>query len=164
MAVAADPAALAVVGHHDHGRLVELAALVEEIEELADALVGLCQLVEVLGVAHAAHVAELVGGEQLEDEQVWVLLDDDLARGRRQRMVDALRRLHRGDRADDPVPEGVEQVRDADQAALLARALERVEDRFHSDAETGGEVGAHAVLGGGGAGEHRGEADDGAAG
>ena len=36
--------------------------------------VGLRDLVEVLGAAHAAHVAELVGGEQLEHQQIGVLL------------------------------------------------------------------------------------------
>jgi hypothetical protein len=61
--VAADPPALAVVGHQHHGRAVELAALVEEGEEVADAAVGVGELVEVLGVADAAHVAELIRGE-----------------------------------------------------------------------------------------------------
>ena len=41
---------------------------------VADAPVGLGELVEVLGAAHAAHVAELVGRQQLEHEQVRVLL------------------------------------------------------------------------------------------
>ena len=36
------------------------------------------ELVEVLAVAHAAHVAELVGGQQLEHEQVGVLPLDHL--------------------------------------------------------------------------------------
>ena len=42
--------------------------------KLADVAVGLRELVEVLGAAHAAHVAELVGGEQLEHQQVGILL------------------------------------------------------------------------------------------
>ena len=48
VAVAADPATLAVVGHQDHGGAVELAALLEEGEEVADVAVGLGELVEVL--------------------------------------------------------------------------------------------------------------------
>ena len=48
----------------------------EEGEEVAHVAVGLLELVEVLAVAHAAHVAELVGGEQLEHEQVGVLALD----------------------------------------------------------------------------------------
>ena len=63
MAVPADPAALAVVRHQDHGGAVEPAALLEEVEEVAHLAVGLGQLVEVLGAAHAAHVPELVSGE-----------------------------------------------------------------------------------------------------
>ena len=86
--MAADPATLAVVGHQDHGGAVELAALLEEGEEVADAAVGLGELVEVLGAAHAAHVAELVGGEQLEHEQVGVLLVDHAPRLGRERAVD----------------------------------------------------------------------------
>jgi hypothetical protein len=73
MPVAADPAALAVVGHEDHSRAVEPAALLEELEEAAHVAVGLDDLVEVFGAAHAAHVAELVGGEQLEHQQIGVL-------------------------------------------------------------------------------------------
>ena len=74
MPVAADPAALAVVGHEDHSRVVEPAALLEEPEEAAHMAVGLRDLVEVFGAAHAAHVAELVGGEQLEHQQIGILL------------------------------------------------------------------------------------------
>jgi len=41
VAVAADAAALAVIGHEDHGGVVELAALLEEVEEVADVPVRL---------------------------------------------------------------------------------------------------------------------------
>ena len=68
MPVAADPAALPVVGHEDHGRAVEPAALLEELDEATHVAVGLGDLLEVLVAAHAAHVAELIGGEQLEHQ------------------------------------------------------------------------------------------------
>ena len=89
--MAADAAPLAVVGHQDHGGVVELAALLEEGEEVAHVAVGLGELVEVLGVAHAAHVAELVGGQQLEHEQVGVLLLDHAAALGAERAVDLAR-------------------------------------------------------------------------
>ena len=89
--MAADPAALAVVGHQDHRGVLELAALLEEGEEVADVAVGLRELLEVLGVAHAAHVAELVGGEQLEHEQVRVLLLDHAPALGGERVVDLAR-------------------------------------------------------------------------
>jgi hypothetical protein len=65
MAVAADPAPLAVVRHQDHGRALEVPALLEEGEEVADLAVRPGELVEVLGAAHPSHVTELVGGQQL---------------------------------------------------------------------------------------------------
>jgi hypothetical protein len=74
--VAADPPALAVVGHQHESGAVELATLVEEREEVADAAIGVGELLEVLGVANPAHVAELVCGEQLKHKQVGVLLVD----------------------------------------------------------------------------------------
>ena len=162
VAVAADAAPLAVVGHQDHGRVLELAALAEPGEEVRHVAVGLLELVEVLAVAHAAHVPELVGGEQLEHEQVGVLALDHLARGGDERVVDPLGRLHRRDRADDVLAERVEQVRDADEPAAAAVALEHVEDRLAPDAEPRREVRVHPVLVRRGAGEHRREAHDGA--
>jgi hypothetical protein len=75
--VAADSAALAVVGHQDHRGVLELATLLEEGEEVADVAIRLGELLQVFGAAHAAHVAELVGREKLEHEQVRVLLLDD---------------------------------------------------------------------------------------
>ena len=160
--MAADPPPLPVVGHQDHRGAVELAALLEEAEEVAHVAVGLRELVEVLGVAHAAHVAELVGGQQLKHEQVRVLLLHHAAALGAQRAVDLAGGLHRGDRAHDLLAERVEQVRDPHQPAAAPVALEHVEDGLAAHAEPRGEVGAHAVLGRRGAGEHRREADDGA--
>ena len=91
MAVAADPAALAVVGHEDHGGPLEPAALLEEREEVAHVPVGLGELVEVLAAPHAAHVPELVRGEELEHEQVGVLLDHDAPPLGGERRVDLAR-------------------------------------------------------------------------
>jgi hypothetical protein len=88
MAVAADPPPLAVVGHQDDRGAVELAALLQEGEEVADVAVRLGELVEILSAPHAAHVAELVGGEQLEHEQVRVLLLDHAPRLGGERAVD----------------------------------------------------------------------------
>ncbi len=162
VAVAADAAALAVVGHQDHRRVVELAALAEPGEEVRHVAVRLLELVEVLAVAHAAHVAELVGGEQLEDEQVGVVALDHFARRGDERVVDPLGRLHGGDGADHVLAERVEQVRDPDEPAAAAVALEHVEDRLAPDAQPRREVRVHPVLVRRGAGEHRREADDGA--
>ena len=63
--MAADAASLPVVGHQDHGGVVELAAFVEEPQEIAYLAVGFRELVEVLPAAHAADVAELIGRQQL---------------------------------------------------------------------------------------------------
>ena len=108
MAVAADPASLAVVGHQDHRGAVELAAFLQEGEEVADAAVRLGQLVEVLRAPHAADVAELVGGEQLEHEQVRVLLLDHPASFGCERAVDLGGRLHGRHGADHLLAERVE--------------------------------------------------------
>ena len=93
----ADAAALAVVGHEDHGGVIEADALVEEREELAHAAVCLGELAEVFRAAHAADVAELVGGQQLQDEQVGVVLLHHPPRLGGERAIDLARRLHRGD-------------------------------------------------------------------
>ena len=122
--------------------------------------VGLRELVEVLGAAHAAHVAELVGREQLEHQQVRVLLLDHPAALGHERAVDLRGRLHGGHRAHDLLAEGVEQVRDAHEPAAPALALEHVEHGLAAHAQPRSEVRAHAVLGGRRAGEHRREADD----
>jgi hypothetical protein len=61
--VAADSAALPVVRHQDHGRALQLSALLEEGEEVTHVAVGLLELAQVLRVAHAANVAELISGE-----------------------------------------------------------------------------------------------------
>jgi hypothetical protein len=74
--VPADAAPLPVVGHQDHRGVLELSALFEEREEVAHVAVGLGELVEVFRTAHATDVAELVGREQLQYEQVGVLLLD----------------------------------------------------------------------------------------
>jgi hypothetical protein len=58
--------------------------LLQEGKKLAHVPVRLCQLVEVFGTPHPAHVPELVGGEQLEHQQVRVLLLDHAARLGRQ--------------------------------------------------------------------------------
>jgi hypothetical protein len=159
VAVAADPAALAVVGHQDDGRAVQPAALLEERQELAHVPVGLGQLVQVLTASHAAHVPELVGGQQLEHEQVGVLLGDHAAPLGGQRAVDLGRRLHGGHRANNVLAERIEQVRDPHEPAAATLALEDVEDGLAADAEPWREVRAHPVLGRRGAGEHRREAD-----
>ena len=160
MAVAADPAALAVVGHQDHGRVLELSPALEEREELPHPPVGLGQLVEVLRAPHAPHVAELVGGEQLEHEQLGVLLVDHPARLGCERAIDFRGRLHRCHRPDHFFTERVEQMRDPHEPAAAAVALEDVEDRLPAHAEPRREVRPHAVLGRRRAGEHRREADD----
>ena len=121
--------------------------------------VGLRDLVEVLGAAHAAHVAELVGREQLEHQQVGVLLLDHAAALGHERAVDLRGRLHGGHRAHDLLAEGVEQVRDPHEPAAPALALEHVEHGLAAHAQARSEVRAHAVLGGRRAGEHRREAD-----
>jgi hypothetical protein len=77
VAVSSDSASLAVVGHEDHGGVLEPAALLEEAQEPAHVAISLGELVEVLRAAHSAHVPELVGREQLQHEQVGVLLLDD---------------------------------------------------------------------------------------
>jgi hypothetical protein len=157
--VPADASSLAVVGHEDHRGLIELSLLVEPSQELGHPPVGLGDLVEVLGAAHPAYVSELVRGEELENQQVGILGRDDLARGGGERVVDLRGRLDRGDGAH-ALAERVEEVRDAHEAAAPAVALEHVEDRLAAHAEPRREVGAHPVLGGRGAGEHRGEAHD----
>jgi hypothetical protein len=78
--MAADAASLSVVGHHDHGGVLELAPLIEECQEIANVAVRLGELVEVLRAAHATDMAELIGGQQLEDEQVRILLVDHTPR------------------------------------------------------------------------------------
>jgi hypothetical protein len=160
VAVTADPAPLAVIRHeHDRGA-AEPAALLQEAEEIADAAVGFCKLVEVLGAAHTAHVTELVGRQQLQDEQVGVLFLDHAPALSTQRAVDLRRRLDRADRPNDVIAEGVEQVGDAHEPPPAPFALERIEDRLDPDPEPRSEVRAHAVLVRRGAGQHRGEADD----
>jgi hypothetical protein len=126
--VPADAASLPVVGHQNHGGSLEPAALLQEVEEVADVAIGLGELLEVLGAAHPAHVSELVGGEQLEHEQVGVLFLHDAATLRRERAVDLRRGLHRGHRADHLLAERVEQVGYAHEAAAAAAALQNVED------------------------------------
>jgi len=158
--VAADAAALAVVRHQNHGRVLELAALAEPGEEARHVAVGLFELVDVLAVANPADVAELVRREQLEHQQVGVVALDHLARRGDERVVDPLRRLHRRDGAHHALAERVEQVRDADQPAALAVSLEHVEHRLAPHAEPGREVGVHPVVLRGGPREHRREADD----
>jgi hypothetical protein len=155
VAMAADAATLAVVRHEDHGGMLELAPLLEEAEELADAAVRLGELVEVLRAANAADVAELVGGEQLQYEQVRVLLLDHAAGLRAQRSVDLGGRLHRGDGTDHLIAERVEQVGDPDQPAAPPLPGEHVEDRLDPHSEPRREVRPHAVLGRRGAGQHR---------
>jgi hypothetical protein len=91
--VAAYSASLAVVGHEDHGGTVELAALVQKLQEPADLPVSLGQLVEVLGAADPANVAELIGRQELEHEQIRVLLLHHPPRLRGQRAVDLGGRL-----------------------------------------------------------------------
>ena len=159
VAVAADAAALAVIGHQDHRGVVELAALAEEGQEVAHVAVGGLHLLQVLVVARAAHVAQLVGGQQLQHQQVGVLLLDHRAPGGGQRVVDPRGGLHRGHRPHHLLAERVQQVRDAHQAAALAGALQGVEHRLAAHAQPRREVGAHAVLGRRGAGEHGREAD-----
>ena len=158
--MAADAAPLAVIRHQHDGGAAELAALLEEREEIADVAVGLRELVEVLGAAHTADVPELVGRQQLQDEQVGVLFLDHAPALGAQRAVNLRRGLHRADRPNDVVAEGVEQVGDADEPATAALTLEHVEDRLDPDPEPRGEVRAHPVLVRCGAGQHRGEADD----
>jgi hypothetical protein len=104
----ADPAALAVVGHQDHGGAVEPAALLEEAQEAIHVAVGLGELLEVLGAAHAAHVAELVGGEKLEHEQIRVLLLHHPPALGHERGIYLRGRLHGGHRAHHVVAEGIE--------------------------------------------------------
>jgi hypothetical protein len=153
--VAADPASLAVVGHQDHRRALELAALLKVREELAHAPVRLGELVEVLRAADPAHVPELVGGEQLQHQKVRVLLLDGPARLGAQRAIDFGGRLNRRHGTNHGFAKRVEQVRDSDQPAATPLALQHVEDRLAPHAEPRCEVGAHAVLGGRRAGEHR---------
>ena len=159
VAVAADAATLAVIGHQDHRGAFELAALAEEGQEVAHVAVRGLHLLQVLVVARAAHVAQLVGGQQLQHQQVGVLLLHDRAPGGGQRVVDARGGLHRRDRPHHLLAERIQQVRDAHQAAALACALQGVEHRLAADSQPRREVGAHAVLGRRGAGEHGREAD-----
>ena len=158
--MAADAAALAVIGHQDDRGVVEPPALGEEGQEVADSPVGLGELLEVLGVADAAHVAELVRRQQLQHKQVRVLVLDHPARRGHERVVDLRGGLHRGDRAHHLVAERVEEVSDAHQPAAPAAARERLEHRLAAHAEPRGEVGAHTVLARRGAREHRGKAHD----
>jgi hypothetical protein len=159
--VAADPASLAVVGHKDHRRAVELAARLQEREEIAHVPVRLGELFEVFGAPHPADVPELVRGQQLEHQKVRVFLLDHPARLRGQRAVDFAGRLHGCHGTDLVFAKRVEQMRDAHQATAAPVPLEHVEDRLAPDAEPRREVRAHAVLGGGRTSEHRREADDG---
>jgi hypothetical protein len=158
--VAADPPTLAVVGHQDHGRVVQLASCLEEGEELAHAPVGLGELVEVLRATDPAHVTELVGREQLEHQQVRVVSVDHSACLGGQRMVDFGSRLHRRYGTDHFFAKRVEQVSDPDEPTATTVALEHVEHRLSAHPEPRREVRAHAVLGRGRAGEHRREAHD----
>ena len=96
---------------------------------------------------HAAHVAELVGRQQLEHEQVRVLLVHHPARLGGQRAVDLGGRLHRRDGPDHVLAERIEQVRDPHEPAAAAMPFEHVEDRLAPNAEPRREVRAHAVLG-----------------
>lgn len=153
--MAADAASLPVVGHQDHRGVLQPAALVEEGDEVAHPAVRLGELVEVLRAAHAAHVPELVGGEQLQHEQVRVLLVHHAPALRAERTVDLGRRLDRGDRAHRLPAERVEQVSDPDQPAAAAVPREHVEDRVDPDPQARREVRTHAVLGWPGAGQHR---------
>lgn len=105
--MAADAAALPVVGHDDDGRPVEIAALGEPGEQVADVAVGAGEHLDVLAVARSPHVADLVRRQQLQDEQVGILSLDDVAGGGGKRAVEALGRLHRGHRADDLLAERV---------------------------------------------------------
>ena len=158
--MAADSATLTVVGHEDHGCVLELAALLEELEELANPPVRLRDLVEVLGTAHAAHVTELVGGQQLEHEQVGILLLDHPARLGSQRVVDFARRLHRRHRPNHFFAERIEQMRDPNEPPAPPVALEQVEDRLAAHPEPRSEVRPHPVLGRRRPGEHGREAHD----
>jgi hypothetical protein len=160
VAVAADAAALPVVGHQDDRRAVELAAFLQEGEKVADAPIGVCQLLEILGIAHTAYMTELVRGEQLHHEQIGVLLIDDPPGLGRQRVVDAGCGLDGGDGANDVVAEGIEQMGDPDEPAAPILALQHVEDRLTAHAQSRHEVRAHPVLVRRRAREHGGEADD----
>ena len=122
--------------------------------------VRLCELVEVLGAAHAAHMAELIGGEQLEHQQIRVLLLHHPTALGHERGVDPRGRLHGGHRAHHVLAERIEQVRDPHEPAAPALPLQHVEDGLAPHAEPRSEVRTHAVLGRSGAGEHRREADD----
>ena len=158
--MAADPAALPVVGHQDHGGVLELATPLEERQELAHSPVRLGELIEVLGTPHAAYVTQLVGGQQLEHEQVGILLVHHAPRLGGQRVVDPARRLHRRHRPNHFFAKRIEQMRDPDKPSAAPVAFEEVEDRLAPHPEPRSEVRPHAVLGRRGAGEHRREAHD----
>jgi len=158
--VSADAPALSVVGHDDDRRPLEGPALGEPGQEVADVPVGAAEHLDVLAVARPSHVTDLVRRQQLKDEKVRVLALDHVAGGGGKRGVEALSRLHRGDRAHDLLAERVQEVRDPDQPAPTALLAEDVEDRGDPHPEPRSEVRAHAVLGGRRAGEHAREAHD----
>jgi hypothetical protein len=159
--VTPDASSLAVVGHQDHRRALKLAAPAQEAEEALDLAVGVLEPSEVLAVAGAPHVTGLVGGEQLEHEQVGILLVHHALGLGAQRGIEPLRPLHRGDRPG-VVRKRVEQVRYADEPPTPAGAVEHVEYRLPTHTRARSEVGAHAVLGRRGPREHGGEAHQGA--
>ena len=122
VAVPADAAALAVVGGHHHRGAVEVAVVAAPAEELLQQPVGRLDALEVLGVVAAARVARLIDGQRLQDEQLGVVTLEDLARAGDEGVVDLLVRRDGGDRLHGLLAEGVDEVRDAGQAAAQSRA------------------------------------------
>ena len=155
MAVPADADALAVVGGDEDRGVVEVAALAAPGEEGLDLRVGLLDLAQVLVVVAAARVAGLVDAQQLQHQQLGVVVEQGALRLRDQRVVDLVVVHDGGDRSHVVVPERIDEVRDADEAAGHPVAPQHVEERLALHPEAGNEVAVHAVRLGRRAGEHR---------
>ena len=160
VAVAADAAALAVVGHQDHGGVVELAALAEEGQEVAHVAVGLppsapgtrgcaCRARGPAGRRPAAAAPagrgppppRPCGPAAVSEWSIRAVGCTDVT-----------------DRTTSS-PNGSSRCAMPTRRPALAGALQGVEHRLAAHPQPRREVGAHAVLGRRGAGEHGREAD-----
>ncbi len=105
-------------------------------------------LVEVLGAAHAAHVAELIGGEQLEHQQIRVLLlDHPPALGHERARRSARSAARRSPSAPPPRRRDRAGARSprAGRACPSRSSTSNTDSRAHAQPRS--EVRAHAVLG-----------------
>src|SRR5919202_5626380 len=67
--------ALAMIGHQHDRRIVEIAPLLQPAHELADQPICDLNLPLVLWVVAAVAVAGLIGTQELQDEEIWIIRD-----------------------------------------------------------------------------------------